>query len=114
MKKMKNFMVVHRDPQVPWQKVEENWSKMVDLEAATWLRTYYNVNEKVRFCLWLAPNAEALEKIFADFQIRWESISEVEETIPDIWAKKYRAQMEAEEREDTVTSSDMLAKEGAL
>jgi hypothetical protein len=112
MRKMKNFMVVHRDPQVPWQKVEENWSKMVDLEPATWLRTYYNVNEKLRFCLWLAPNEEALIKIFADFQIRWESISEVEETIPDIWSKKYRALTEAEEREDTTTRSEILAKEG--
>lgn len=114
MKKMKNFMVVHRDPDVSWDKVEENWTKMVDLEPATWLRTYYNVDEKVRFCLWLAPNKEALEKIFADFHIRWESILEVEETIPDIWAKKYLAQMEEEDREDTATSSQRLAREGTL
>lgn len=112
MKRMKSYMVVHRDPDVSWDKIEENWSKMVDLEPATWLRTYFNVNEKVRFCLWLAPNEEALKKIFADFQIGWESILEVEETIPDIWARKYRAQMEAEEREDTATSSDRLHKEG--
>lgn len=107
MKKMKNFMVVHRDPQVPWEKVEENWSKMVDVESATWLRTYYNLDQKVRFCLWLAPNGEALKKIFSDFHVSWESILEVEETIPDIWARKYRAQIEAEEREDTATSSEM-------
>ena len=80
---------------------------MVDLKPATWLRTYYNVNEKVRFCLWLAPNEAALKKIFSDFHIRWESITEVEETIPDIWARKYRAQIEAEEREDTATKSEM-------
>jgi hypothetical protein len=49
MKKMKNFMVVHRDPEVSWDKIEENWSKMVDLEPATWLRTYYNMDEKVRY-----------------------------------------------------------------
>ena len=103
MKKLKNFMVVHRDPQVSWETVEENWSRMVDLEPATWLRTYYNMNEKVRFCLWLAPNDETLKKIFADFKISWESILEVEETIPDIWARKYQAQIEAEEREDTAT-----------
>ena len=114
MKKMKNFMVVHRDPQVPWQQVEENGSRMVDVEPATWLRTYYNADEQVRFCLWLAPNEEALKKILADFRINWESILEVEETVPDIWAKKYRTKMEAEEREDTATSSEMLAKEGAL
>lgn len=114
MKKMKNFMVVHRDPDVSWGKVEENWSKMVDLEPATWLRTYFNVDEKVRFCLWRAPNEEVLKKIFADFQISWESILEVEETIPDIWARKYQAQMEAEDREDTTTSSKRLAREGTL
>ena len=113
MKKMKNFMVVHRDPQVLWQKVEENWSKMVDVEPAIWLRTYFNAKEKVRYCLWPAPNEEALRKIFADFHIRWESILEVEETIPDIWARKYQAQMEAEERRDTAISSEWLAKEGA-
>lgn len=107
MKKMKSFMVVHKDPRVSWDKVEENWSRIVDLEQATWLRTYYNLQEKVRFCLWLSPNEEILKKIFSDFQIAWESILEVEETIPDIWAKKYRAQMEAEEKEDTATSSEM-------
>jgi hypothetical protein len=107
MKRMKSFMVVHKDPRVSWDKVEENWSRIVDLEQATWLRTYYNLQEKVRFCLWLSPNEEILKKIFSDFQIAWESILEVEETIPDIWAKKYRAQMEAEEKEDTATSSEM-------
>ena len=112
MKRMKSYMVVHRDPDVSWEKVEENWSKMVDLEPATWLRTYYNMDEKVRFCLWLAPNEEVLKKIFSDFQIRWDSILTVKETIPDIWARKYRADMEEEEREDTTTSSELLAKEG--
>lgn len=107
MKRMKRYMVVHRDPQVSWGKIEENWSRMVDVEPATWLRTYYNVKEQVRFCLWLAPNEEALKKIFSDFHITWESILEVKETIPDIWAKKYQTQMEAEEREDTATNSEM-------
>ena len=52
-----------------------------------------------------------MKNIFADLHIRWESISEVEETVPDTWAKKYRARMEDEDREDTMTSSEMLAKE---
>jgi hypothetical protein len=107
MKKMKNFMVVHRDPKVSWEKVEENWSKMVDLEPATWLRTYFNMDEKVRYCLWRAPDGETLKKIFADFKISWESILEVKETIPDIWAREYQEQMEAEEREDIATSREM-------
>ena len=107
MSKMKNFMVVHQDPQVSWEKVEENWSRMVDLETATWLRTYFNVDEKVRYCLWQAPDKETLETIFADFKISWESILEVKETIPDIWAREYQAQMEAEEKEDLAASREM-------
>jgi hypothetical protein len=89
MKKMKNFMVVHRDPDISWDKVEENWSRMLDFEQATWLRTYYNKERGFRLCLWLAPNEEELKKIFTDLQNSWESIMEVEETIPDIWAKKH-------------------------
>jgi len=34
-KKMQKFMVVHRDPNISWDKVEENWSKMVSVEPAT-------------------------------------------------------------------------------
>jgi hypothetical protein len=102
MKRMKTFMVVHRDPKVSWEKVEENWAKMVDIEPATWVRTYYNKDEKIRYCLWQAPNEEVLKKIFSDFHITWESILRVDETIPDIWAKKYRAEIEAEEKADTV------------
>lgn len=107
MKRSKNFMVVHRDPHVSWEKVEENWSKMVDLEPATWLRTYFNMKEKVRFCLWNAPSEEALKKIFEGFRISWESILEVEETIPDIWARKYRAKIEEEERAASQISPEM-------
>lgn len=107
MKKMRNFMVVHKDPQVSWEKVEENWSKMVDLEPATWLRTYFNVDKKVRFCLWRAPDEETLMKIFTDFEISWDSILEVKETVPDIWAREYRAQLEAEEREESAASREM-------
>ncbi len=104
MKRMKSFMVVHKDPKVSWDKVEENWAKLVDIEPATWIRTYYNKKEKIRYCLWLAPNKDVLVKIFSDFKITWESISEVNETIPDIWARKYRADMEEEEKADTATN----------
>jgi hypothetical protein len=107
MSKMKKYMVVHDDPQVSWEKVEENWSRMVDIEPATWLRTYYNADEKVRYCLWRAPAKETLENIFADFEISWTSILEVKETIPDIWAREYRAQMEAEEKEELAASREM-------
>jgi hypothetical protein len=94
-------MVVHKDPNVSWEKVEENWSRMADLEPATWIRTYFNMDRKVRYCLWLAPDENVLKEIFSEFRITWESILEVKETVSDIWAKKYRQQTEAEEREDT-------------
>jgi hypothetical protein len=110
MKKMKSFMVVHRDPKVSWDKVEENWARMVDLEPATWVRTYFNKEEKVRYCLWLAPDEEALRKIFSEFNISWESILRVEETVPGIWERLYLAQMEDDEKADTVTDSNMLSQ----
>ncbi|MBI5063768.1 MAG: DUF4242 domain-containing protein [Deltaproteobacteria bacterium] len=102
MKALKKFMVVHRDPGMSWDKVEENWSKMAEIESATWLRTFYNVENNTRYCLWLAPGEDVLMKIFSGFKIAWRSILEVEETIPDIWARKYRDQMEAEEKEENV------------
>ena len=100
LKKMNYYMVVHRDPNVSWEKVEEYWSKMADIEPATWIRTYYNIKEKVRYCLWLAPDESVLKGIFSDFNISYESILMVEETVPDIWARKYGEQLEAEEREE--------------
>ncbi|MDA8402653.1 MAG: DUF4242 domain-containing protein [Desulfobacteraceae bacterium] len=101
-KKMQKFMVVHRDPHVSWDTVEENWSKMVSVEPATWIRTYFNADEKVRYCLWLAPDADELKKIFSEFHVSYESILRVEETVPDIWERQYAEQMEAEERADTI------------
>jgi len=102
MQKMKKFMVVHRDPKVSWDTVEENWSKLVAVEPATWIRTYFNADKKVRYCLWMAPDADTLKKIFSEFNITFESILKVEETVPDIWDRQYAERMEEEEREDAV------------
>jgi len=102
MKAMKQFMVVHRDPGMSWDKVEENWSKMAYVESATWLRTYYNMENNTRYCLWLAPGEDVLIKVFSSCKISWRSIMEVQETIPDIWAKEYRDRMEAAEKAEEV------------
>ncbi len=99
---MKQFMVVHRDPGMTWDRVEQNWSKLAHVQAATWLRTYYNAENNTRYCLWLAPGEDVLIKVFTDFKISWRSIMEVKETIPDMWAKSYRDRMEAEESAEVV------------
>jgi len=86
---MAKFMVVHRDPNILWSKVEENWVKLAKIETARWIRTYYNKEEGMRYCIWFAQSGEELSKIFFDLNISFESIIEVEETVPDIWGKKY-------------------------
>jgi hypothetical protein len=36
MAKLFKFMVVHDDPQISWEKVEENWAKLAKVEQCTW------------------------------------------------------------------------------
>jgi len=102
MAKLMKFMVVHRDPNVSWEKVEKNWRKLANVETVTWVRTCFNKKEGVRYCVWLAPEADDLKKIFTDLNIAWESIIEVEETVPDLWGKKWEEHLAAEEKADTL------------
>jgi hypothetical protein len=102
MAKLKKIMVVHHDPNVSWEKVEENWRKLANVESATWVRTYFNKKEGVRYCVWLASNAEDLKKIFSDLAISWESILETEETVPDLWGKTWEVHLEVEGKADTL------------
>ena len=60
------YMVVHRDPTIPWSKVEQNWGKLANVESATWVRTCYNKEKGVRYCIWLAPNEKDLQKVFTE------------------------------------------------
>lgn len=85
MEKMKKFMVMHRDPAISWTKVEENWAKLARVESATWIRTYFNKQKGIRYCLWLAPSEENLKEIFKNINAGWESVLSVEETVPDFW-----------------------------
>ncbi len=102
MGKLTKFMVYHDNPDISWEKVEENWGKLANVEEATWVRTYYNKKEGVRYCVWLASNAEDLKKIFSDLAISWESILETEETVPDLWGKTWEEHLEVEEKADTL------------
>jgi hypothetical protein len=95
-------MVVHRAPELSWQVVEENWRRLASVESATWIYTYFNVDKRVRYCVWQAPDEAILEKVFRDLEISFESITEVEKTKPDMWGEKWKAHLEAEATADTL------------
>lgn len=99
---MKTYMVVHRAPELGWEVVEENWRKMAGLESATWITTYFNVDEGVRYCVWQAPNTETLKQVFGELEVSFDSMIEVEETKPDMWGKKWEEHLEAESTADSL------------
>ena len=102
MGKMRRYMVVHEDPDVSWDKVEENWGKLANVENATWVRTCFNKEKGVRYCMWLAPNEDELKSIFSELDISWVSLLEVEETCPDLWGKKWEEHLAADAKADTL------------
>lgn len=102
MSKMKKFMVVHHNPGIDCNVVQDNWRKMAAIETATWERTYINENEGWRFCVWTAPDREELEKIFDGIGVSWESIVPVEETVPDMWGPKWEEHLKQEEFASTL------------
>ena len=101
MAKMKKFMVVHRDPAISWTRVEENWAKMAEVESGEWMRTWFNKKQGVRYCIWLAQSEQKLKEIFDNMDAKWESILEVEETVPDLWGTKWSEHLKAEASADT-------------
>jgi Nickel responsive protein SCO4226-like len=101
MAKLLKYMIVHNDPQISWEKVEENWSKLAEIENCAWVRTFFNRKKGVRYCEWLAPDESALRSIFRDLNISYESIVEVEETVPDLWGKRWEEHLAAEETSST-------------
>ncbi len=102
MGRQEKFMVVHRDPSVSWEKIEENWANAANVKSATWIRTYFNRKEGVRYCLWLAEDADNLEEIFKGLNVSWVSMLKVQETIPDLWGAKWDEHVEAESKADTL------------
>ena len=99
---MQKFMVIHKAPGIDWAIVEKNWRKLAMVESATWIKTYFNVEEGVRCCVWLAPDSEELKKVFDNLEISFESIIQVDETTPDIWGEKWQEHLAAEATADTL------------
>jgi hypothetical protein len=99
---MKTYMVVHRNPDLSWEVVERNWRKLAAVQSASWITTFYNVDEGLRYCVWQAPDKTTLEKIFSDLNIAFESMTEVQETKPDMWGRKWKEHLEAEATADTL------------
>lgn len=101
MAKMSKFMVTHITPDIPWEKVEENWAKLAHVETASWIRTCYNKEKGIRYCVWLAPDEDTLNSIFSELSISWDAMVEVEETVPDLWGKKWEEHLKAEKTAST-------------
>ena len=100
---MKKYMVYHDAPDISWEQVEENWRKLANVKEAKWLRTYYNKEKGVRYCLWLAPSEEELRKIFRNFEVSLDTMVEVAETVPDLWGKEtWEKHLAAEAEADTL------------
>ena len=100
---MKQYMVYHDAPDISWEQVEKNWRKLANVEEAKWLRTYYNIEKGIRYCIWLAPSEKELENIFENFDISFETIVQVGETVPDLWGKKrWKEHLAAEAEADTL------------
>ena len=64
MAKMQKYMMVHNDATIPWEKVEENWTKLANVENATWVRTCFNREKGMRYCVWMAAAENELKKYF--------------------------------------------------
>ena len=96
MTQMSKYMVTHISPDIPWEKVEENWAKLAHVETASWIRTYYNKEQGIRYCVWLAPEEDTLKSLFSELEISWDTMVAVEETVPDLWGKKWQEHLEAE------------------
>lgn len=101
MERMKRFMVYHHDPDLDFSVVQANWRKLANVETAKWIRTCYNEEKNMRYCIWLAPGEEELKTIFTTMDVSWESIVEVKETVPDLWGEDWAKHLEAEETAST-------------
>ena len=102
MAAMHKFMVVHLDPNISWDKVESNWRRLAGVESAKWERTFFNKRKGLRFCVWLADSEAALSKVFHEMDLKYDSITRVQETVPDIWGRKWEEHLSQEGKADTL------------
>jgi uncharacterized protein DUF4242 len=89
MSKLNKYMMVHNTPGIDCEEVQANWRKLAKIEAGAWLRTYYNEEKGIRYCLWMTQSEEELKNIFIEIGISWDTITPVEEIIPDLWGEKW-------------------------
>jgi hypothetical protein len=75
---------------------------LAGLEEVKWDRTFFNRTVGARYCLWFAPDKEKLEKVFQDLSIAFESIVEIEETVPDMWGETWEEHLKKEAHADTL------------
>ncbi len=102
MGKLNKYMVVHNNPGLDCNVVQANWRKLARVEHANWVRTYYNPDKGLRYCVWLAEDEEQLKKIFMEMDISWEIIIPVEETVPDLWGEQWQQHLDAEKTAATL------------
>lgn len=100
MRNLNKYVMVHNTPGINCAEVQANWRKLANVETATWIRTYYNEECKTRYCIWLAPSEEELKDIFTEIGISWESIVQVEETVPDLWGEKWEEHLKMDATAD--------------
>ena len=102
MSKMNKYMMVHNNPGIDCEEVQANWRKLTEVETGTWIRTYFNEEKGIRYCIWLAASEENLKNICTELDISWDSIILVEETVPDLWGKKWDEHLKEESNADTL------------
>jgi hypothetical protein len=102
MGKLNKYMMVHNTTGIDCAEVQSNWRKLAAVESVTWIRTYFNEKKGIRYCIWLAQNEENLKNVFTEIGISWDSIIQVEETIPDLWGEKWDEHLEKELSSDTL------------
>ena len=90
MKKLNQYMAVHRNPGIDCAVVQANWRKMAKLESAVWIRTFINEEKGMRYCVWMSPDEATLKKIFDEMKVSYESILPVEEMVPDMWGDRWQ------------------------
>jgi hypothetical protein len=79
----------------------KRWKKTGQNSQMSKSGTFFNKEKGLRYCEWLAPDERTLKSLFMDLHISYESIVEVEETIPDLWGKRWEEHLAAEEAAST-------------
>lgn len=98
MAKLNKYLMIHNNPGIDGDEVQANWRKMAAVESGTWIKSYFNEEKGERYCIWLAVSEEELKNIFTEIGINWDSIVQVEETVPDLWGKKWEKRL----KKDTI------------